>query len=156
MVKMDGKQQLPYLFTKAVAEYGVAPRIVMNDTPCDVLMQSEDLKKVFLKATERHREKRIPYAERKCGVYNYGKAQCEVTRDADEDYILEASTDSFEGLEDLSRIRFKILAGRIAPSFSYEEKQVMKHPLEILRQLLAEKPLTKIQRFLLSWRLSCS
>jgi hypothetical protein len=156
MVKMNGTQPIPFLFGKMVNEYEVAPRIVMNDTPGDVLMRSESLRKVFLKATERHREKCIPYAERKCGIYHYGKAQCEVTRDADKDYIMEASTNSFDGLEDLNRIRFKILAGKISPTFSYEEEQARKHPLEILRQLLAEKSLTKIQRFFLSWRLSRS
>ena len=145
MVKMENGVN-PYFLNKEVKDYEVSPRIEINNTPTDVLMLSEDLKKVFLKATvnEIVIRRKIEGPDRESGIYNFGKATCKLTKDADGDCRMEISTDCFDGLKDIDLISIKIRAGRIAPTISFEGKQVRNHPL------------TKIQRFFLSWRLSRS
>lgn len=155
MVKMENGVN-PYFLNKEVKDYEVSPQIEINHTPTDVLMLSEDLKKVFLKATVKEIviRRKIGGPDRESGIYHFGKATCKLTKDADGDCRMEISTDCFDGLKDIDLISIKIRAGRITPTISFEGKQVRNHPLEILRQLLVEKPLTKVQRFFLSWRLS--
>lgn len=125
----------------------------------DVLKQIEILPKVFLKATIIT----FPgystniYENRRCfGIYCFGKAQAELMPGQNTSYCLKIETLCWEGIADMKTLQEKLWAGTIAPSISYEEKQVKRNPLDILAQILDSRNLNKIQRFILALRLTKS
>lgn len=130
-----------------------------SDTPhistnrdADVLAEETTLTETFLKATIIN----FPTypVKREYGIYEYGKAKAELTYAQNGPYCLKVEVSSFENLKDIETIQFKIAAGRISPTISYEVPQRKNHPLEILRQLFSERRLSSFQRFFLALRLT--
>lgn len=124
---------------------------VTKDTEIESIMQNECLQKFFLKAVIIAFPKFLEH--RMNGIYIYGKAKAELLIVKD-NQRLKIEADSLDSLPDMAELQKKIWAGTIAPSISYEGKQVKRHPLDILAQILDSKSLNKVQRFCLALRLT--
>lgn len=122
----------------------------------DVLNQSNKIKECFLKATmvtfPNYTAKNYEF-DREYGIYRLGKATAELTPGKNCRFVLKIETTSWNGIADMNTIQEKLWAGTIAPSVSYEKKQMSMHPLQILRELLSERKLNRFKRFILGIRL---
>ena len=114
------------------------------------------MKDAFIKATEQTFTK-SRVADRELGIYYYGKAKAELVYSNGDSYgyCLKLETSDWDSIKDMQILEEKIWAGTILPVISYEREQ-KKGLLTILRTMLASKPLNKVQRFILAWRLTAA
>lgn len=86
------------------------------------LIDDPDLLKVFKKATVYNS---FPGpSRREFGIYRYGNAEAELTCDSSgKFYYIKAHTCLADGIKDMKELCYRIKAGTITPSISFEAKQ---------------------------------
>lgn len=148
------------MIDKAAGCHQLAGEYVMKLDACpyidtvedfDLLKDIKVLPSLFFKATKIGA---VKYNQsREHGIYSYGKASAKLFSTEKDYYHLEVETSFWEGISDMETLQEKIQAGTIAPSISYENKQVKNHLLATLAKILDSRNLNRVQRFFLALRL---
>lgn len=91
---------------------------------------------------------------REYGIYHLGKATAELTPAEKTGFSLSVETTSWEGIADMQTLQERLWAGTITPTVAYGQKQQIRHPFDILFEILNSRKLNKLQRFFLALRLT--
>ena len=143
------------IFGREILNHGGILSVGVPDEPEFV---SEKFKDVFFRASilAYPNYHKIP-CKRVYGKYKFGKAEAELLfHTENHPYVLTLYTDYWDGLNDMAELQIKLLVGDISPIKKYGGEQRKRFPIEILKEIISSKKLSKVQRFILALRLTTS